>query len=294
MIKLFTFNLSVLLLSLLLTLPSLSAAGDLDEVLKTGKLRHLGIVYANFIIKDHKGLEVELMQKFAEHLGVSYEFVASGWSNIITDLTGKAVQSDGEQITILSENQPIRGDVIATGFTVLPWREKIVDFSPMTFPSGVWLIAHAESSLKPILPTGDIDEDVKIVKSNLNGVSILGLKNSCLDPNLYGLSETGAKIEIFPADRKLEEMIPAVVARLTEATLMNVPVALVALESWPGEIKVVGPVSPRQKMASAFAKTSPKLRQAFEQFFQQLKTSGQYKKLVEKYYPSLFIYYPDF
>ncbi len=284
----------VIALFLFIPLPPLTMAGDLDDVLKAGKLRHLGIVYANFVTEDCCGLEVELMQKFAAHLGVDYEFVASDWSSIVADLTGKEVKPIGEEIEVLAVDKPVRGDVIASGFTVLPWRGKIVSFSPMTFPSGVWLIARSDSCLQPIIPTGNVMVDVELVKKSLNNFSILGLKDSCLDPALYGLNETGAKIKLFEADRNLDEMIPAVVARVTDATLMAVPVALIALESLPDGIKVIGPVSPDQMMASAFAQSSPRLRQEFEQFFQQLISSGKYKKLVEKYYPSVFLYYPNF
>lgn len=286
------FVLTIMFISF--TIPQKSHGRELEEVLEAGTLRHLGIVYANFITKEKTGLDVELMQLFAEHLGVKYEFVETDWQNVVADLTGKDVRPQGEHVEILGENHPIRGDVIATGFTILPWRKKIVNFSETTFPTGIWLLARADSPLQPITPTGEIEKDVELVKQGLAGVSVLGLKDSCLDPNLYALTGTGATIETFPANRDLNEMIPAVMARMTDTTLMDVPVALIALEKWPGEIKVIGPVSPDQGMACAFAKTSPQLSKAFDTFFKKLKSSGKYKQLVQKYYPSLFIYYPEF
>lgn len=267
---------------------------DLDDVLKSGKLQHLGIVYANFITPDKSGLDVELMQKFAEHLGVKYEFIETNWQNAIRDLTGKAVIPKGEDVQIDSDGHEIKGDVLATGFTILPWRKKIVDFGETTFPTGIWLIARADSTLQPVTPTGDIKKDITIVKKSLNGHSVLGLKESCLDPALYDIQDYTDKIELFPSDRDLEEMIPAVIAKVTDTTLMDVPVALIAMEQWPGKIKVVGPVSPEQGMAPAFSKDSPQLRQEFAKYFRELKESGEYKSLIQKYYPSLFIYYPDF
>ena len=82
-------------------------------------------------------------------------------------------------------------------------------------------------------------------------------------------------------------------SRAADTTLMDVPVALIALEQWPGKIKVVGPVSEPQAMACAFPKSSPKLLAKFNAFFAKIKADGTYKRLVEKYYPSLFVYYPD-
>lgn len=272
---------------------ALARANSLDAVLSAGKLRHLGIVYANFITENKTGLDVELMQGFAAHLGVSYEFVETNWRNVLPDLTGKVVKPVGEEIEIVGAQQ-VRGDVIATGFTVLPWRKKVVDFSETTFPTGVWLISRADSTLHPIAPTGSIAADIDAVKRGLTGYSVLGLENSCLDPKLYGLEQTQAEIKLFPIDRNLNEMIPAVLARLADTTLMDVPVALIALETWPGEIKVVGPVSAPQRMACAFSQSAPELRKVFNDFFRDLQKKGQYRKLVEKYYPSVFTYFPEF
>lgn len=268
-------------------------AGSLEGVLKSRTLKHLGIPYANFVTRTQTGLDVELMQNFAAHLGVQYQFVESTWPKIISDLTGKQVKPKGENIEIVGTGIP-KGDVIATGFTVLPWRKKIVDFSEKTFPSGIWLIARSESVLTPIFPTGSIDVDIDRVKKKLSGISVLGLVDTCIDPALYGIKETGAIVHYFPPDQDLEGMIPAVMAKMTEATLMDVPVALVALSKWPGKIKVIGPVSPPQDMACAFSKDSPKLKQAFDLFFDEFKKSGEYRKIVEAYYPSVVTYYPEF
>ncbi len=271
-----------------------AGAGDLKAVIKAGKLRHLGIYYANFVKKNNTGLDVELMQMFAEYLGVKYEFVESNWTDILSDLLGKNVKPVGDDNVVLSGKRPVKGDVIATGFTILPWRRKTVDFSKMTFPTGIWLIADASLPVKPITPTGNIQEDIQATKNLLKGISVLVLKGSCLDPGIYGLNKTGAKIKLFPPDHNLKEMIPSVMAGVVDTTIMDVPVALIALQRWPGEIKVIGPVSPKQKMACAFPKTSPNLRRKFNKFLDQCKVDGRYKHLVNKYYPSVFIYYPHF
>ena len=132
------------------------------------------------------------------------------------------------------------------------------------------------------------------VKERMKGISILTLKDSCLDADLYGLGETGASVRMFPVDRSLDEMIPSVMAQIADAALIDVPVALVGLSNWPGKIKVIGPISETQEMAAAFSKTSPNLQREFAFFFKKFKESGQYKTLVSKYYPAVFIYYPDF
>jgi ABC-type amino acid transport substrate-binding protein len=273
---------------------SLLFAGDLAEIKKTGELRHLGIPYAHFVsAPPDPGLDVELVKLFAAYLGVKYVFVESNWSDIIADLTGKKVQPKGDDIQVVGES-PVRGDVIATGFTILPWREKIVDFSTPTFPSGIWLVARADSMLKPIAGSDSVENDIAMVKSQLKNISVLTLADSCLAPELYGLDKTGSKIHRFDGTRNLDEMIPAILSGAAESTLIDAPVAMVALETWPGTIKVIGPVSPLQKMAYAFSKGSPELRDAFNTFFAQSQKDGTYRKLVEKYYPTVFTYYGDF
>lgn len=285
----------VLIIAIMLAIFSANSAfaSGLDAVLESGTLRHLGIPYANFVTTDHAGLDVELMQSFAKYLGVKYQYVESTWGNIISDLSGKTFTVNGDNITITG-TAPIKGDIISTGFTVLPWREKIVDFSAATFPSGIWLIASSESSIAPIKPSGDVNNDISMVKNKLPGVSVLGMEGSCLAPELYGIKETGARVMFFPVERDLEEMIPSVIAKIADSTLMDVPVALIALEKWPRQIKVVGPLSTPQDMACAFAKDTPELKHAFDNFFAEFKSSGKYRKLVADYYPTVFTYYPYF
>jgi ABC-type amino acid transport substrate-binding protein len=77
-------------------------------------------------------------------------------------------------------------------------------------------------------------------------------------------------------------------------TLLDVPDALMALEKWPGDVKVIGPISDTQVMGVGFRKSSPELRQAFNAFLRRLQRDGTYAALVRKYYPSAFRYFPDF
>jgi len=281
----------VMFVVLLIVFIGFAFGADLKEIKEKGFLRHLGVPYANFVTGSGDGLDVELVKFFAQHLGVRYEYVETSWGNLIGDLTGKKVKPNGNDIEILGD-VPIKGDIIANGFTVLPWREKIVNYSTPTFPTQVWLVVHSDSSIKPIKPSGNIDNDIAKVKTLLKGHSVLGVANTCLDPSLYSLEKTGANIMLF--NKNLNQLAPAVINGGAEMTLLDVADALIALEKWPGKIKVIGPISPMQDMGSAFAKTSPQLRDAFNRFFKQCNKDGTYLRLVKKYYPLVFNYYPDF
>lgn len=289
------FNLKVCSMGLLilLILPFTVYAQDLQDIKKTGVLRHLGIPYANFVTGSGDGLDIELMRGFASYLGVKYQFVESNWKNIFGDLTGRHARKAGNGAEKMGATK-IRGDVVANGMTILAWRQEVVNFSNPTFPSSVWLIARADSDLQPITPSGSQEKDVVAVKKLLNGHKVLALKNTCLDPTLYHLSETKAVVQLGGDHLSLNEMAPAIVNNEAEATILDVPDALIAMEKWYGQLKVIGPVSGSQVMGAAFRKDSPELLAAFNSYLMKIRVDGSYNKLVKKYYPSVFAYYAEF
>ncbi len=266
-------------------------AGDLPEVKKSGVLRHLGIPYANFGPGAGDGMDVERLRVCARALGVRYEYVKTSWETAVEDLIGRKVEAKGGTVALLSAT-PVKGDLIANGFTVLPWRQKVMDFSDSTFPSQIWLVARADSKVKPIKSSGAIDRDILQVKGMLKGRKVLALKRTCLDPDLYDLYATGAEIICFNGN--LNELAPAIINGEAEMTILDVPDALVALEKWPGKLKVIGPVSPPQVMAVAFPQASIKLREAFNRFLVQSRRDGSYEPIVRKYYPTAFASFPEY
>ena len=273
----------------LLTLTA--SARDLREIKDEGVLRHLGIPYANFVTGSGDGMDVEIIALFAKHLGVRYEYVRTDWGTAVEELVGRKVKVKGAEVEF-AEPVAAKGDLIANGFTVLPWRQKAVDFSSPTFPSQIWLIARADSEMKPIVPTGDMDQNIANVKALLKGRRVLALPKTCLDPDVNRLQETGAEVILFHG--QLNELAPALVNNEAELTILDVPDALVGLEKWPGKIKIIGPMSRQQEMGVGFPKSSPELRAAFNSFFESLRKDGTYDKLVAKYYPSAPLFFPGF
>jgi ABC-type amino acid transport substrate-binding protein len=266
-------------------------ANDLADIKKSGVLRHLGVPYANFVTGDGHGLDVEVMQLFAKEIGVQYQYVPTTWPNVISDLVGKTIEPDGENVKITGD-APIRGDVIANGLTIIPWRQKVLSFSAPTFPTQVWLITSINSPLQPIVPGKSIDEDIVATKKLTAGKRVLGKGKTCLEPKLYFLAEAGALTSYFEGD--LNELAPAVMKGEADATLLDVPDALVALDKWPDQIKILGPVSKQQEMGVAFRKDTPELYNAFAIFLKKIQQDGTYNSLVTKYYPDVFVYYPNF
>ena len=283
----------VLFAAILLISAAPAAFGrDLPEIRQAGVLRHLGIPYANFVTGSNDGMDVELIAGFAKRLGVRYEYVRTDWDTVVQDLVGKEISmTDGRPI--LGRDAPQRGDMIANGFTILPWREELVSFSKPTFPSMIWLIARADSAVKPIKPSPKNPvRDIARVREALKGKKVLTLAKTCLDPSLYKLQETGAIIVRF--NGSLNEMAPAVVKGEAEMTILDVPDALIALEKWPGKIKIIGPISPPQMMAAGFRKSSPKLQEAFNDYLAEVIQNRSYARLVKKYYRNAPYFFPAF
>ncbi len=267
-------------------------AQDLDEVRKRGVLRHLGVPYANFVTGSGDGFDVELMQGFARELGVRYEFVQSNWNDVIGDLTGKEIRYKPSVQEIGS--RPVRGDVIANGMTILPPRVKLLDFSEPTFPSAVWLLARPDVAVTPIKPSGNREQDIKATKARMGVGTTFVMDNSCLDPTLYDLEGKGLKLKRFTGSTNINDVVPAMLKGESDMTLLDVPDVLVALELWPGKIKVVGPISEEQRMAAGFRKESPELRKAFNAYLARLKADGTYMRLVKKYFRVAPRYLPEF
>lgn len=283
-----------LLVVMLLTNFSLQGvAGDLKEVQARGELRHIGIRYANFVTGDGDGLDVELVKGFAQHIGVKYTLVYSDFYTVIRDLLGKDVVRSGDQVS-LEGDFPIKGDMIATGFTMLPWREKILLYSAPVFPSQVLLVARSDSQLSPIKGSDSLSNDIIETKALIGKSSLLGMERTCIDPANYGLKGKGLDLRAYTKSTNLNEIVPALLNQEAELTLLDVPDTILDLQKWAGKIKVLGPISDEQKLAAAFPKSSPELRDAFDEYLRKVKQDGSYDKLVDKYYPGIRQYFPDF
>lgn len=268
-------------------------ADDLADIKARGELRHLGINYANFVTGAGDGFDVELVQGFAKHIGVKYKLVSTDFVSVIRDLLGKDVVRQGDQVN-LQGNFSVKGDMIATGFTVLPWREKVLLYSAPTFPSQVLLVARADSPDKPIKGSADLDADIAETKTMIGKKSLLVMEKTCLDPANYGLKGKGVDLRMYTKSANLNEMVPALIKGDADFSLLDVPDAILDLQRWAGKIKVIGPISGHQDLAAAFPKSSPELRRAFDEYLLRVKADGSYDKLVDKYYPGIRRYFPAF
>jgi hypothetical protein len=116
-----------------------AAFGEIKAIRDKGAIRHLGVPYARFVSGSGDGFSKELIKGFANDMGMRYEYVEATWKSMIADLTGKTYQVDDGRVDVTGEC-PIEGDIIATGMTILPWREALLDFQHQPFhPAYGWL-----------------------------------------------------------------------------------------------------------------------------------------------------------
>jgi ABC-type amino acid transport substrate-binding protein len=108
---------------------------------------------------------------------------------------------------------------------------------------------------------------------------------------LYGIDKI-ATVKYF--DGILNDLAGVVIKGDSEVIILDAPDTFVALQKWPGQIKILGPVSEKQTMACAFRKEDREMLESFNQFLKEIQESGFYMKLIEKYYPAAPIYFPEF
>ncbi len=291
--KVHTLARQMLMALWVVAMPVGTASADLDEIKQRGELRHLGIPYANFVTGAGDGLDVELVRGFAEHIGVRYELVYSDFYNVIRDLLGQDVERRDGEVKLVGQ-YPVRGDMIATGFTVLPWRQAVLLYSTPTFPSQVLLVAPAQSATQPIPGSSDLNRDIHQTKGLIGDQSLLVMERTCLDPANYGLKDQGINLRSYTRSTNINEMAPTLLSGEADLTLLDVPDVILDLQKWAGKIKVIGPISSHQDLAAAFPKDSPRLREAYNEYLEMLKASGEYRRLVDKYYPGIDSWFPEF
>lgn len=257
--------------------------GDLEGIRKEVELRHLGVPYSRFVFGNGPtGASVDLMRAFARHLGVEYVFVPTSWERMIPDLIGRDLVPANGTVR-MGAAVPVRGDVLLSGVTMLPWRRQVIAFSQPTIRTQVWLLTAVDHPLTPIRPTGDTNRDIALTRAKVRNLPILGIRDTCFDPTLYGLDRSGAHPRFFSGSAS--DLVAAMLQGKAEAVLQDAPDVLVDLEKWSGRLKVIGPVSSLQNMGAGFRREDRALRAAFDRFLVQLQESGELSTIIRRYYP---------
>jgi ABC-type amino acid transport substrate-binding protein len=169
---------------------------------------------------------------------------------------------------------------------VLPWRKKLIAYSQPTFPTQVWAIANRGTLSETIENRRTPSQITSYIKRY--NLIVLGKKDTCLDPVLYGLEKQG---KLYAGS--VNDIAWAVLNGQADLGLLDSPDTLIALRKWPEKLQVLGPVSETQTMGAGFRPASCQLKAEFNRFLQSIKKNGIYHRIVKKHYPDIFFYFPD-
>ena len=205
------------------------------------------------------GFDVEMMQEFAKNKHYKVEFIDVPFESLLLSLISK------------------KCNIIASGMSITPQRQKIVAFSePIYRTSEAIAISTMQKKLVHINSLQDLDkEGVKIsIKTGLTS-------------DLY-LSQKGflkhAVLLKFNSDN---EALEAVIEGRADAIVNDKPILLVAAKVYKNKLKILPFILKQESempVGVAFRKQDVNLRKEFNQFFAEWKVSGKYQKMITYYF----------
>jgi ABC-type amino acid transport substrate-binding protein len=209
--------------------------------------------YPFFYVENGKpaGFEYELLRLFAR--GHQRELDVK-WIEVWDDIIPMLERGDG--------------DILAATCTITPERTARVDFSDSYFPVRIVLVE----------PRGQHTENLR----SLRGATVATIKGTTYEKVLMGIPEV--QFVYAETERALFELVAAGKAR---ALAVDSPVAIVLLRDF-GNLEFGMPLSEEQQYGFAMAKGSP-LRPQLNELIRQLKISGTYYRLLEKYFGALAV-----
>jgi membrane-bound lytic murein transglycosylase F len=199
------------------------------------------------------GFEYDLAREFARYLGVDLEVITPNWLQMFEML------ERGE------------GDFIAAGVTVVPSRERRVDFST----------AYLKIRQQMILP----EDNVSIRKpEDLEGVTVHVRAGTSYQESLAGLQGQGIGLKlVLVPDVLTEELIKQVAEGEIEATVADTNIAQLNHRYYP-DIRIGFPVSGEQSLAWAVKKGNRDLLRAINEFMVEIEDNGILNKIRKQYY----------
>ena len=214
------------------------------------------------------GYEYELLQRFADHLGVELNMVLAK----DLDRLFKMLNSG-------------KGDVIAYSLTVTPDRKERVEF---TVPHN-----HVKQVLVQRKPKNwrymrqhQIDQNLIRNPLNLEGDTVYVRKNSAYYTRMKNLEEEiGGEIHIVQADSQVEteQLIKWVSEGKIDYTVADENIASVN-QTYYDNIDVKTELSFPQKIAWAVRKNSLKLKDTLNDWISSMKGTTVYNVIYNKYY----------
>lgn len=208
---------------------------------------------------QYLGFEYDLVEEFADYLGVGLEILTPGWNEMFEAL------NDGE------------GDLIAAGLTITEPRKKIVDFSDGYLDIQQQAIVHKKN--RTIKKVSDMDGERIHIRSGTS-----------YQQRLQEFQKEGLNIDlVLHRNLPTEELIRQVAEEQIEITIADSNIALLNRRYYP-DIRIAFPVEEPQSLGWAVRRGDKKLLKKVNNFFDEIKRNGTFGNIYERYYRNVTIF----
>jgi polar amino acid transport system substrate-binding protein len=196
---------------------------------------------------DFSGYEIELFNAIAEILGLEPQYSNTNFAAVFRDTANGLF------------------DIAVVSSTILPERERVVDFTDPHYEAQQALLVTEDSDIASV--------------ADLDGV-IVGAQDGTTGEK-YANDETGAsEVRGFPQG---PDAITALVTGQVDATIIDQPVAADAVEK-QGGLVIAEEIQTNELYGFPVAPDNDGLREAVNEALAQLKEDGTVDELYEKYF----------
>jgi len=246
-------------------------ARDLEEIKNDGILKVLttysGTSY--FLYRgEPMGFEYELLERFAEHLGVSLEI------HISDNIDSLLYQLNNEDV-----------DLVAHGLTITSERQQEADFTDYLYLTHQVLVQKKPDDWRSMRWSA-VESELIHDAIELIGDTVSVRANSSYLQRLNNLStEIGGKINIDTLKGSLstDKIIKMVVDEEIKYTVADNNIASINASYYP-VLNIDVPISFSQRIGWALRSSSPKLKKAVNEWLKKMKDETDYYVIYNKYF----------
>jgi membrane-bound lytic murein transglycosylase F len=237
-------------------IPATHRLSSVDRIRERGSIvmitQNSGNTY--FLYREQPaGFEYDLAAEFARYLKVDLEVVTPGWLEMF-DMLDHGV-----------------GDFIAAGVTVIPSREKRVDFSDPYLTVRQEVIVHHDNF------------NVRSIE-DLRGKKVHVRAGTSYQERLAELLGEGVDMElVLIPDITTDELIRQVADAEIDITVTDSNIALINRVYHP-DIRIAFPISEPQSLSWAVRKGNRELLQTLNGFFTRIRTDGTLDEIYNRYH----------
>lgn len=211
-------------------------------------------------LKDGKalGFDPDFMRAVAEHMGLEPQFVDTRFAQLIIGLRSQ------------------RFDVVASILYITPKRAEAIDYVPY-MQTGDSLIVQADGDFEPKTAKDLCGKSV----SNIKGASWIPKLKKVTQEHCLPADKQPIEIKVFPTAPGATQ---ALLSGNVDAQFADAAVAKLAVEKSGEQLKITSdellfPIA----VGLGVNTSNDDMRAALTQAIEEMKTSGEYQKLLDKY-----------